>query len=524
MTKLSFSRKPRQQPSEGRASWRILVVDDDREVHAVTRLALKGMQFAGRGVEILSAYSAAAAREVLATEDDIAIVLLDVVMESDDAGLRLVHYIREDLKNTNVRIILRTGQPGQAPEEEVIVKYDVNDYKAKTELTVQKLFTTTVTALRAYDYLRDLDEHRRGLQQIIETSDSLFKEQSLQQFASGVLIQLGTFLGVGTNGILCVQRTCTSFNSDEGIHVLATSKADRVAQHLDWATLELEPEVRKLILATFNRKSNIYQPMHTTLYLGYDNGQGMVAYLHCPPPEDLARSLVELFCSKIAIGFSNVCLYARLSEANALLEQKVEDRTRELEETNRKLAYLATIDALTNIPNRRYFRESLEREVQRAAREGAPFSVIMLDIDHFKAVNDSHGHAVGDRVLQAVAERLETSLRQMDMVGRLGGEEFGVLLPGNTLADALAVAERLRGQVAALPVEVGHSTVSVTISLGVVQAAFGDTVDALLSLADSALYAAKNSGRNRVCSAALEPAARASKSISVRSTLTNSVD
>ena len=502
MSKLVFTKKERsRQPRGEGANWRILVVDDDREVHVVTRLALKSLHFAGRGIEILSAYSAAAAREVLATKNDIAIVLLDVVMESDDAGLRLVQYIREELKNANMRIILRTGQPGQAPEEEVIVKYDVNDYKAKTELTVQKLFTTTVTALRAYDYLRGLDEHRRGLQQIIETSDSLFKKQSLQQFASGVLIQLGAFLGVGANGILCLQRTITPVNVDEGIHVLAASKAGQVAQHLDWTTLNLEGEVRNLILATFDRRSNVYQPTHTTLYLGHENGQGMVAYLHCPPPEDLARSLVELFCSKIAIGFSNVCLYERLSEANALLERKVEDRTRELEETNRKLVYLATIDALTGIPNRRYFREALEREAKLAVHNGTSFSVIMLDIDYFKAINDNHGHVAGDRVLQVVAERLKCSLRKIDVIGRLGGEEFAALLPDNTLADALVVAERLRSQVADLPVEIGHFNVSVTISLGVVQAALGDTIDALLSLADSALYAAKNSGRNRVCSA-----------------------
>jgi len=152
MTKLILSTKEApQQPAASGTNWRVLVVDDDEEVHAVTRLALKGLQFAGRGVEILSAFSATAARAILATEDDIAMILLDVVMETDDAGLRLVRHIREELKNGNVRIVLRTGQPGQAPEDDVILRYDINDYKAKTELTVQKLFTTTVMALRAYD-------------------------------------------------------------------------------------------------------------------------------------------------------------------------------------------------------------------------------------------------------------------------------------------------------------------------------------------------------------------------------------
>ncbi|MDP3842590.1 MAG: EAL domain-containing protein [Oxalobacteraceae bacterium] len=177
MGPLKFTKKEPPKQTVGRtADWRILVVDDDPEVHTVTRLALKNLQFAGRGVEILNAFSAAQARAVLETEDDIAIVLLDVVMEADDAGLRLVQYIRTELKNATIRIILRTGQPGQAPEEEVIVTYDINDYKAKTELTVQKLFASTVTALRAYDNLRSLDAHSRGLQQIIENSDARFQD------------------------------------------------------------------------------------------------------------------------------------------------------------------------------------------------------------------------------------------------------------------------------------------------------------------------------------------------------------
>ena len=107
--------------------WRVLIVDDDVEVHAVTRLILGKMRFKGRGIELLSAHSAAQARSLLEKERDIAVVLLDVVMETDDAGLRLVSVIRKELGNVATRIILRTGQPGQAPEEQVIVDYDIND-------------------------------------------------------------------------------------------------------------------------------------------------------------------------------------------------------------------------------------------------------------------------------------------------------------------------------------------------------------------------------------------------------------
>lgn len=134
-------------------SWKILIVDDDDEVHTVTRLALSDFTFEYRSLVFLSAYSAQEAKHLIQAHSDIAIVLLDVVMESENAGLNLVKFIREDLKNSLVRIILRTGQPGQAPESHVATHYSIDDYKTKTELTAQKLSTTVITALRAFSTL-----------------------------------------------------------------------------------------------------------------------------------------------------------------------------------------------------------------------------------------------------------------------------------------------------------------------------------------------------------------------------------
>src|SRR5512143_794442 len=140
----------RPDPGAGLNPWKILVVDDDPELHSITRIVLKKFSFRKRPASLISAFSAAEARRLLLEGSDIALVLLDVVMETDDAGLRLVPCIRAEARNQAVRIILRTGQPGQAPEQEVIVNYDINDYKAKTELTAQKLITATVAALRSF--------------------------------------------------------------------------------------------------------------------------------------------------------------------------------------------------------------------------------------------------------------------------------------------------------------------------------------------------------------------------------------
>lgn len=143
------------------APWIMLVVDDEPDIHAVTRMALDDVTFRGRPLEIIGAHSATEALEVLAARDDIAVMLLDVVMETDRAGLDLAREVRETLMNDRLRIVLRTGQPGQAPEREVILAFDINDYKAKTDLTADRLYTTVIAALRGYADIVALEEFRR---------------------------------------------------------------------------------------------------------------------------------------------------------------------------------------------------------------------------------------------------------------------------------------------------------------------------------------------------------------------------
>jgi len=143
---------------EKELTWRLLIVDDEPDVHRATTFALSGVLILGRQLEFLHAYSATEAANILRSEADVAIVLLDVVMEREDAGLALVKTIRKELKLTDLRIILRTGQPGYAPEIETIHDFDINDYKTKSELTRTKLYATVTAALRAYEQIRKLDE------------------------------------------------------------------------------------------------------------------------------------------------------------------------------------------------------------------------------------------------------------------------------------------------------------------------------------------------------------------------------
>jgi diguanylate cyclase (GGDEF)-like protein len=162
----------------GTDTWKIMIIDDDLAVHRATQLALNNFQFAGKSLEFISAYSGEEAKQLITSKQtDIAFILLDVVMETTDAGLQVVRYIREELKNQQVRIVLRTGHPGEAPEESVILNYDINDYKLKVELTRQRMVTTAIAALRSYRDIMTIAQQKleltHTLERLQQTQDKL---------------------------------------------------------------------------------------------------------------------------------------------------------------------------------------------------------------------------------------------------------------------------------------------------------------------------------------------------------------
>ena len=172
--------------------WKLLVVDDEPDIRRLTVLNLRGFEFSGRGLEILEAASASEAREVLLAHDDIAMALIDVVMESDDAGLKLVDFIRNQLANRIIRLIIRTGQPGVAPERYVIEHFDIDDYKDKTELTAQKLYTAVRVGIKGYRDLQVIELNRKGLARILDVTPELYNLHldRLEEYFKGVLMQI----------------------------------------------------------------------------------------------------------------------------------------------------------------------------------------------------------------------------------------------------------------------------------------------------------------------------------------------
>ena len=173
--------------------YKIVIADDDEEVHHVTKMIFKGFLFEGHPLEIIDTYSATQTVKIFQTTTDIAVLFLDVVMEKDYSGLDVVRTIRGELSNHAVRIVLRTGHPGEAPEEEVIRDYDINDYRLKTELTANRLKTTLYSALRNFRDIQSLEKHKSGLEKIIKTTSKLFENNTLKDFLTSMLEELSNF-------------------------------------------------------------------------------------------------------------------------------------------------------------------------------------------------------------------------------------------------------------------------------------------------------------------------------------------
>ena len=383
---------------ESKGVWRVMIVDDDTDVHSATTFALSNLEMQHRPLEFVHAYSAAEARELLAQEADIAVILLDVVMEQEDSGLQLVRHIREVLQLTEVRIILRTGQPGYAPEIDAIRDFDINDYKTKSELTRIKLYTTVTAAVRSYEQICAINASRRGLDRIISASAELMALHGLNNFAAGVIAQVAKLLDLEPNGLLCVRER--PHDREQELTVIAAAGAHAGLMNAPTQRIRDARVVNELQRA-LDRRANIYGRDFTTLYFGGNASRDFVAYFDTVVPlNEIGQRLLEVFCRNIAVGLDNVLLVTRLHN-------------------------FAFYDPLTKLPNRTRLKELVETAI--AAPRCEDVTLALVDIDHFSETNDALGHQFGDLLLLGVAARLQSQLGAQLTIARVGGDTFGVL-------------------------------------------------------------------------------------------------
>lgn len=326
------SAQPPNEQSARIPTWCILIVDDEPEVHAVTRLALRGFEFQQQRIELLSALSASEARAIFDQRGDIALALIDVVMETEHAGLDLIRDIREVRNNHKTRLVLRTGQAGQAPEDRVIRDYEIDDYKEKTELTTQKLRTLLYSSLRAYRDICIIEAQRDGLRRVLESCSAVQNSTTFRQFASAVLSQLTSLLNLGHSALYCMELPAEDNKEREPRILAATGDFVRYTTGAFYEALPPDVAARCRDAITGKRSSN-YDDAYVLYMQGRWGGSNVLYVCHHQPLSDLDRQLLELYIRNVAITFENISLFDDFQDtAKELvytLADAVEARSRE---------------------------------------------------------------------------------------------------------------------------------------------------------------------------------------------------
>jgi len=297
------------------APWKILIVDDESDVHSVTTYMIKGMEYLGRTFAFLHAYSGHEAKAILAQHHDIAVVLLDVVMEAEDSGLQLVHFIREELRNRTVRIVLRTGQPGKAPAARVILEYDINDYKEKTELTLEKMLVTVISALRSYHFITTIENNRKGLKKIIEASVDIFERQSLEKLGSGILAQLTSILQLQEDPAYRQASGLTASGIKGQSVVLAATGA--FCPYVDRPIREVEAALMHTTLQLAQTRSHGFYCEAGKCAWYFKSQTGSENFLYFEIAKELDENdhdLLELFFTNVSLAFDNLFLHKGIED------------------------------------------------------------------------------------------------------------------------------------------------------------------------------------------------------------------
>ncbi|WP_440053872.1 DUF3369 domain-containing protein [Pseudoalteromonas sp. T1lg65] len=302
---------------EKSGTWKIVIVDDEPEVHAVTKLALSDFEFQNKRLEFLSAYSGEEAKKLIEAHPDAAVVLLDVVMETDDAGLQVAKYIRETAKNNHIRIILRTGQPGQAPERQVIVNYDINDYKSKTELTAQKLFTVVMSSLRSYRDILAIEQSRQGLEKIIKASRDIFATHSIESFIEGVLQQLTSLLGTVDEAMYATSLAAgKESNRAEDQLVVFAGRGEFESSEGKPISEVLSKEQMEACQRALKDKDIVYKDNYLFAYCSSDYNHASMLFVSGIPEflTETQRHLIDIFAQNMQIAYENVQLQAEIED------------------------------------------------------------------------------------------------------------------------------------------------------------------------------------------------------------------
>jgi len=486
-----------------------MIVDDNQSVHDLVRMVLRDFTFEGRPLKFVSGYSGREAIGLMHEHTDTAILLLDVVMESDRAGLDVVHAVRQMQGNHQVRIVILTGQPGLVPAREIINEYDINEYREKTELNAVQMVDLMMTSLRSF---RDLSTIERLNEKLRRNQKKLNRSKSEEEVFSALLrlsLRAGSevdFLHSALDHLL-ESVPWLSLLPKGGVFLMDREEHGRamtlVAQH------NLPPGVLN---------SCARMPLGRCL-CGKAAAEGRVQFAECVDArheilyeaiEPHGHYCVPILSEDEVLGV--IVLYLPEGGRRADVQEDFLRRVAEVfslsilkKRNDADIEHMAYHDALTGLPNRALLLDRLQGCLAAAKRGGHNGALLYLDLDRFKTLNDALGHALGDLLLQQIARRLSDLVRAGDTVARLGGDEFVVLIPdlgrhaGRAAFTAHNVANKIRETVSN-PFNLQGHRHHVTFSTGIVVfPQHGKSAGELLKHGDTAMYRAKNEEGNSVC-------------------------
>lgn len=322
------------------------IIDDDHDVVAVTQLVLKELEVDGQPLMFLTAHSAEEGRKLFRDNNDIAMAFVDVVMETDEAGLDLIRWIRDENRNHKTRLIIRTGQPGQAPEESVIRDYDINDYKNKTELSATRLKTATYSAIRSYRDLRTIDEGRIGLVNVVNATSEVIMSQNFATFGSAVIRQMATLLNLQNQSIYLAYTSENVLHDMEMMILAASDSRIDVCESL--SSPQVPQEVRDALQETMRKKESSYSADRYIRYI--TTGAHSANILYVAPSVKLnadQKHLLDVFATNVALTFENISvkedIQSTQKELMYIVGDAIEQRSKETGAHVRRVALICEL-------------------------------------------------------------------------------------------------------------------------------------------------------------------------------------
>lgn len=465
---------------------KILIVDDNRDSRRILRELLMAEGFdavvAGDGEEGLSK----------ARTENPDLVITDILLPVVD-GFRLLREIKQDPRLRNLPVIFYTGSYLDLQDKAIATRLGASRYLTKPVASAE-----VISTIREVMAEKERHEVRAGVVEVMD--EPVF----LKQYNERLVSKLKNAVVEGE----CARQFLDHIMESVADGMIVIDRDYTIIQTNSAAAASVDKNRTEIIggkcYEILHHRDSPCETLHTACphQAVFERGE-TVKMLHTHYTAQGNERYVEITASPVKDGRMNT-LYL-VETHRDIMEKKIDDElvklVKKLNETQVRLKQMTITDELTGIRNRRYIVERLEEEFQRARRSTYPLSIIMLDIDHFKRINDEHGHLFGDVVLRIIASRIKSGLRKHDLLGRVGGEEFLIICPESGLDMSIVVAQRIRGLIGNEPIGDRVTEVSVTLSAGVtVLNDLDRSADAFFSRADCALYKAKEEGRDRVAS------------------------